>query len=81
MIRTDILKTEDGCQVRKVPVSQEAKAHVTAMKHWEEVLGTQYAAACVKVNHCELKEDAAYFEFLSGHTLEEAADDLRAQKE
>lgn len=71
MIRTDILKTEDGCQVRKVPVSQEAKAHVTAMKHWEEVLGTQYAAACVKVNRCELKEDAAYFEFLSGHTLEE----------
>lgn len=81
MIRTDILKTEDGCQVRKVPVSQEAKAHVTAMKHWEEVLGTQYAAACVKVNRCELKEDAAYFEFLSGHTLEERLDDLRAQKE
>ena len=81
MIRTDILKTKDGRQVRKVPVNAASQTHVAAMKHWEEVLGAQYAPAQVKVNRCELKEDAAYFEFLNGHTLEERLDDLRAQKE
>ena len=41
-IRTEIIKKSDGTKiVRKVPYTEEAKAHVEKIKHWEEVLSEQ----------------------------------------
>ncbi len=77
MIRTDILGDAKHRQVRKVPVTVEAASHIEELKHWEEVLDQQYRAAGLRANRCELKDGAAYFEFLHGRTFEELLDDRR----
>lgn len=75
-IRTEIVKKADGTKVvRKVPYTDAAKAHVEKIKHWEEVLGKQYASADVALNRCTLTEKGAEFEFLKGITLEEVLDE------
>lgn len=81
MIRTDIVNGPDGREVRKVPVSKEAKEHVERMKRWEEVLDGQYAKSDIRANRCEIKGGNACFEFLKGRTYEERLDVLRAKKD
>lgn len=81
MIRTDIVDGTAGREVRKVPVSEEAKAHVDQMKHWEQVLDAQYGKNGICANRCELRDGAAYFEFLEGRTWEAKLDDLRVKKD
>ncbi|MBS6396890.1 MAG: hypothetical protein KH452_07030 [Clostridiales bacterium] len=81
MIRTDIVEGIGGKEVRKVPVSEEAQAHVQQMKHWEKELGELYEKNSVGANRCELKDGAACFEFLKGRTYEELLDDLRSKKD
>lgn len=81
MIRTDILGDAAHRQVRKVPVSAEAVSHVKELKHWEEVLDVQYREAGLRANRCELKDGAAYFEFLHGRTFEELLDEKRQEKD
>ena len=74
-IRTEIVRKKDGTKVvRKVPYTEEAKAHVERIKHWEKVLGEQYKAADVAVNKCTLTNKGAEFEFLKGETLEDVLD-------
>lgn len=80
-IRTDIVKTADRIEVRKVPVSEAAKKHVRDMKDWEEVLDRLYKKNHIIANRCELRGDTACFEFLKGRTLEEHLDELRRQKD
>lgn len=80
-LRTDIVKNITSQEVRKIPVSEEAKAHVRGMKHWEETLTPFYRKQQVGVNRCTIKGDAACFEYLEGRTLEEHLDELRSQKD
>lgn len=80
-IRTDIVKGSHGYKVRKVPVSIEAGEHVRRMKRWEEELNQLYGKNGIHPNRCELKDGAAYFEFLKGKTYEERLDGLRARKD
>lgn len=78
MLRTDIVKTTDGYEVRKVPLTEEAKDHVRKMKQWEEALDALYQKNGIHVNRCTLKKDVAAFEFLKGETFEEHLDSLRS---
>lgn len=84
-IRTDIVKRpgqkETEYEVRKIPVSVQAKEHVRGMKRREERLDTQYAGTKVRANRCVLRENMACFEFLKGRTFEERLDSLRAKKD
>lgn len=80
-LRTDIVKKISGYEVRKIPVSAKARAHVQKMKYWEERLAPVYARQQLGVNRCEIIEDAACFEYLEGRTLEEHLDRLRSQRE
>lgn len=81
MIRTDIMETSAGREVRKVPVSEAAKEHVCRMKHWEEVLDAQYEKNGIRANRCELRDGAACFEYLKGRTWEEKLDGLRRKRD
>ena len=78
--RTEIVRKSDGTKVvRKVPYTEAAKAHVENIKHWEEVLRTQYESAGISVNRCTLTEKGAEFEFLKGETLEDILDGYLAK--
>lgn len=77
MLRTDIIKNTEGYEVRKIPLTEEAKVHVRKMKQWEETLDERYRKNGIRANRCTLRGDAAAFEFLEGNTFEERLDALR----
>jgi SAM-dependent methyltransferase len=81
MIRTDIVKNATGQEVRKVPVSKAAVAHVQQLKHWEEVLSVSYEKQGIRANRCMMRGNTACFEFLKGRTFEAKLDELRKQKD
>ena len=58
-------------EVRKVPVSVEAAAHVHHMKEAYDRLRQIYEGCEISLNRCELDGDEAVFEYLPGQTLEE----------
>ncbi|MCD8196960.1 MAG: hypothetical protein LUE24_07335 [Lachnospiraceae bacterium] len=80
-IRTDILESTDGKQVRKVSVTPQAKEHIENMKRRESALSRQCAAGGIRANCCELRDGTAYFEFLKGRTFEERLDGFRNNKD
>ncbi len=80
-LRTDIVKKITDYKVRKIPIGEEARAHVQRMKHWEEVLTPLCWRHQIGVNRCVLEGDGACFEYLKGSTLEERLDTLRRQKD
>ncbi len=77
MLRTDIIKNTEGYEVRKIPLTEEAKVHVRKMKQWEETLDERYRKNGIRANRCTLRGDAAVFEFLEGRTFETHLDALR----
>lgn len=78
MIRTDIVKTTEELEVRKVPLSEEAKTHIRSMKDWEEILDRSCKKNHISANRCTLRGDTACFEYLQGRTFEEMLDDRLA---
>lgn len=80
-IRTDIMDGPDGKEVRKVPVSQEAKEHVQNLKHWEQILNETCQKSGIRANRCELRNHAACFEFLEGRTYEAKFEELRKKQD
>ncbi len=81
MIRTDIVKGPNGKEVRKVPLTGEAKKHIENMACQEQALNEQYMKSPVRVNRCRLQEESACFEYLQGKTYEERLDEHRKQKD
>lgn len=81
MIRTDIVKTPDKKEVRKIPLTGEAKEHVERMSRQEQALNEQYKKSPVRANRCRLEKGCACFEFLQGRTYEERLDERRKQKD
>lgn len=75
-IRTEIRRRGDGCfEVRKIPQSECARAHVAAMAENCRRLEEAYAGSGLLVNTCHMDGEEAVFAYLSGRTLEEALDD------
>lgn len=80
-IRTEIIKDPQGkLTVRKVPVGEDAKAHVEGLQKIEKALKSRYEEAGIAVNTCHWNDNFAEFEFLSGDSLEQQLDALLAQK-
>ena len=75
-LRTDILDTPKGKVVRKIPLNEQAKAHIRGMKNSCEALQARYAGSGLSINPCSLSEDESYaeFPFEEGVTLEELLD-------
>ena len=61
-------------EVRKIPVTVEAAAHVHHMKESYDRLRQIYEGCEISLNRCELDGDEAVFEYLPGQTLEELLD-------
>ncbi len=62
-------------EVRKIPVTAEAAAHVHHMKESYDRLRQIYEGCEISLNRCELDGDEAVFEYLPGQTLEELLDE------
>lgn len=76
-LRTEILDTPKGRKVRKVPLNDEAKAHIKSMKRSFELLKKRYEGSGLLINHCEISPDGSYAEFPyeKGVTLEKLLDE------
>ncbi len=75
-IRTEIRKKEDGSfEVRKIPQTKQAQAHVAGMAENYHRLEETYAGSGLLLNHCHMEGAEAVFAYLPGRTLEEALDD------
>lgn len=77
MLRTEIVDSLKGRMVRKIPLNEEAKGHITGMKKSYELLKKRYEGSELLINPCELSEDGSYAEFPyeNGITLEELLDE------
>lgn len=74
-ICTKICGGQEHREVRKVPISGEAAAHVHHMKESYDQLRKIYEGCGISLNRCELDGDEAVFEYLPGQTLEELLDE------
>lgn len=79
-IRTDIVDTKEGREVRKYPAGKAAENHIRNLKRHEECLNKRFSGSGLLINRCELREDYtgiyACFEYIEGaRTLEEILDE------
>lgn len=83
VLKTQILDTPEGRVVRKIPLSEEAKAHIQGMERSYELLKARYEGSGLSVNPCKLAEDGSYvqFPFELGITLEEKLDQCLEQED
>lgn len=63
-----------GLEVRKIPLTEEAKAHVKKMEETYRMLEGMYEGSGLLINRCRMDGDEAVFEYLPGKTLEELLD-------
>ena len=73
-IRTEIRENGDGLEVRKIPLTKEAKAHVQKLSETYTKLERAYEGSGLKMNRCHMDGEEAVFEYLDGKTLEELLD-------
>lgn len=78
-VHTQILQDENGKrQVRKLPVTPEANAHIFNMKTAYDGLCERYRGSSLSVNSCVIAQDTlpyAEFDYVQGRTLAELLDD------
>lgn len=66
---------QDGTlEVRKIPLTKEAEAHVGRMEETCRKLEAAYAGSGLLLNRCVMDKAEAVFEYLPGKTLEELLD-------
>lgn len=63
-----------GLEVRKIPLTEGAKAHVKKLEKTYHILEKLYEGSGLSINRCRLDGDEAVFEYLPGRTLEELLD-------
>lgn len=82
-LKTEIVECEEGRKVRKVPMSEEAMAHIKGLSEAYEKLQERYAGSGLKINPCKMAEDGSYveFPFEQGVTLEELLDECLERKD
>ncbi len=80
-LRTDIVDTENGRVVRKIPCAETARGHVRGMKRSYELLKERYEGSGLAINECLLPEgkDYAEFPYEKGVLLEELLDECLAK--
>ena len=73
---TALLETAKGREIRKYPLTEQAKGHVREMEHSCRLLKERYAGSDLRINECTLPADGSYagFAFEEGVTLEELMD-------
>ena len=78
-VHTQILQDENGKrQVRKLPVTPEANAHIFNMKTAYDGLCERYRGSSLSVNSCVIAQETlpyAEFDYVQGRTLAELLDD------
>lgn len=74
-ICTQIVRTPQGRQVRKRPMTEAAQAHIRNMQAAYEELKRVYEGSGLKVNRFRREEEEAVFEYLPGETLEQLLDE------
>ncbi len=78
-VHTQILQDENGKrQVRKLPVTPEANAHIFNMKKAYDGLCERYRGSSLSVNSCVIAQETlpyAEFDYVQGRTLAELLDD------
>lgn len=76
MLRTEMVETGDKKEIRKIPLTEDAKAHVKRMENYCSLLTKRYQGSGLSVNPCIWKEEGyAAFPFEKGRTLEELLDE------
>lgn len=81
-IRTDIsFDRNAGWYVDKVPMTDEAQAHVASISTAYELLKERFEGSRIEINRCFPIENALRFEFAGGVSLEEMFDDLLDRKD
>jgi len=75
VISTEICEKESKKEVRKIPLTRLAQAHVQKMEETYHSLAPVYEKHGVKLNHCRMDGTEAVFDYLDGNTLEELLDD------
>ncbi|MCD7955382.1 MAG: hypothetical protein LUG93_06455 [Lachnospiraceae bacterium] len=75
-IRTDILEENGSRQIRKIPLTDGAKAHVADIYHRYEALRLDLEHSPLRVNPCTVCGDGVRFPFCEGATLEARLDGL-----
>ena len=80
-MRTDIVETENGRVVRKIPCDEAARGHIRGMKRSCELLKERYEGSGLFINPCSLPEgeDYAEFPYEEGILLEELLDGCLAR--
>lgn len=82
-LRTDIVETPAGKVVRKVPMTEEARAHVREMEAAYQALCERYEGSGLHINPCMYHEQEGYaeFPFEQGTTLETLMDQCLSEKD
>ena len=82
-LRTDIVETTAGKVVRKVPMTEEARAHVREMEAAYQALCERYEGSGLHINPCMYHEQEGYaeFPFEQGTTLETLMDQCLSEKD
>lgn len=75
-LRTDIVETVAGKVVRKIPMTEEAAAHIRKMEQTYQALCERYEGSGLRINPCSYHEEEGYaeFPFEQGTTLETLMD-------
>lgn len=71
-IRTEIIRNVNGSfEVRKVPSSKSSYRHIERIFENYKILEKIYKNSIIRHNHCKMRQQSIYFEFLEGNTFEE----------
>lgn len=74
-IRTEIRKRKEGLEVRKIPMTPEARDHVARLEGTCHALEEIYEGHGLSINRCVMDSEEAVLEYLPGMTLEEMLDE------
>lgn len=73
-IRTDILEDGEKRKVKKLPLSEAARAHERTILEAYEALKKRYAESDLQICSCQKEKDGLVFPYFEGNTLEELLD-------
>ena len=63
ILRTEMVETNWGKMIRKIPLSEKAQDHVRAMEHAYQLLLRRYEGGALHINPCIPAENGSYVEF------------------
>ena len=77
MLRTEMLETKQGKMIRKIPLSEKARAHVKNMEHAYRLLIRRYHGSELHINPCIPADDGSFvqFPYERGTTLSQLLDE------